>query len=954
MFWRFGGYAQTSSIDNILDKQDVTVEELLDESDLIQELKQQNSKLIEFLRDEPVLRKLLDYVVAEKAPEDKGKGKEQKPAESEKNAAASSAAISFFGGRSRSKSVSRRDAEGETETEKADARRIKYAHVACEVLSSEVWSITEALMEQQDHLREFWKYIRRPAPLDPLQAGYFTKVNETLLDKKTEEMLAFFKSLDNVIPTLLQHVDCPMVMDLLLKIISLEKHEGGQGIVDWLQSQDLIPLLLGCLSPNHSSAVQTSAGDFLKAIITISANATTSDQSVIGPNELTRQLVSEKSIKTLIDEMLRGGNPLTVGVGIIIEVIRKNNSDYDLENQIGPEPKTSDPIYLGTLLRQFARHVPDFMRLIRAPSAKRPDLKAAFGGKIEPLGFDRFKTCELMAELLHCSNMGLLNERGAEEEVRRRDQERERLKKEGRLATPRQPTSPSHENSHDEFGSSVDSHGFHHAERPSDEEMNERRERRLEVQNVTDEDGFEKVNAPSNDDLPDEVTFDDLPDKVDQAARHGFPALEKVDRHDPQNPLAVSAIPESADVPRPLSPKKPAGPPKGLNLHFDPPPTRAVDSPTTSGVTESISNLDVEEDTVMTEFGEEPGFHDDEDGPTELDRALAHPEDKPAPLFVNKDTSKDADDGSEDVPREMQQSVATIQGQSSDAVRQPYETEHDGAPVVGDYLKMQFVKNQVVPTIIDFFFRFPWNNFLHNVVYDVVQQVFNGTLDRGYNRTLAFDLFAPTITQDGQDAASIGLLSDKDITDRILDGQRASDISQSHKGMRLGYMGHLTLIAEEVCKFGNRQPPECLDMVVHDRVNRDAWIHYVDGVLTDTREKDNTVLGGIRPENAIGARSLGLGGGGLQSGFSSNTTNALANAGIGSGLSADDSLAEGTVGQAFEITTDNLASGFGDNEDDEDMDDDAMLRDRESRRAAAFPEDEQVGELSFDVDMDYR
>ena len=136
----------------------------------------------------------------------------------------------------------------------------------------------------------------------------------------------------------------------------------------WLQTQNIIPQLLAYLSPEHSPSTQTSAGDFLKAIITISANATTQDQSVIGPNELTRQLVSEPCIKILIEDMLRGGNPLTVGVGIIIEVIRKNNSDYDLENQIGPVPKNSDPIYLGTLLRQFAKHIPQFMELVHNPN----------------------------------------------------------------------------------------------------------------------------------------------------------------------------------------------------------------------------------------------------------------------------------------------------------------------------------------------------------------------------------------------------------------------------------------------------------------------------------------------------------------------------------------------------------------------------------------------------------
>src|SRR3954453_7942271 len=66
MFWRFGGYANISTIDTILDKPDVTLEELLDESDLIQELKQHNTKLIEYLREDKVLERLLEYVIAPK------------------------------------------------------------------------------------------------------------------------------------------------------------------------------------------------------------------------------------------------------------------------------------------------------------------------------------------------------------------------------------------------------------------------------------------------------------------------------------------------------------------------------------------------------------------------------------------------------------------------------------------------------------------------------------------------------------------------------------------------------------------------------------------------------------------------------------------------------------------------------------------------------------------------
>jgi SIT4-associating protein SAP185/190 len=226
MFWRFGGYANISSLDSILDKPDVTVEELLDEADLIQELKSQNSKLIEFLRDENVLERLLQYAVSPKLTE------EDLSAELEEEPSSANPLNSFFGkGKRRSRSKSTRDSDGDEES-KEEKQRLKYAHVACEVLSSDVWSIAEALLENRDSLRKFWEYLKLDAPLDGVQAGYFTKVNESLLDKKTEDMIDFFKSLDDIVLDMLRHVDCPVIMDLLLKIISLDSREGGQGIVD--------------------------------------------------------------------------------------------------------------------------------------------------------------------------------------------------------------------------------------------------------------------------------------------------------------------------------------------------------------------------------------------------------------------------------------------------------------------------------------------------------------------------------------------------------------------------------------------------------------------------------------------------------------------------------------------------------------------------------------------------
>ncbi|KAF2276785.1 SAPS-domain-containing protein [Westerdykella ornata] len=956
MFWRFGGYAQLSSIDSILDKPDVTLEELLDESDLIQELKQQNSKLIEYLRDDKVLDRLLRYVVAPKpapSPDEDSSG----PDAGDK--ARNTSKEGFFGkvtGKARSSSITKSEVgDGD------ESKRMKYAYVACEILSSEVWSISEAVMENPDSLRHFWGYIKQPAPLDPVQAGYFTKVNESLLDRKMEEMLDFFKSIDNVVPDMLQHVDCPMIMDLLLKIISLEKSE-GQGIVDWLQSQDLIPRLLANLSPDQSPSTQTSAGDFIKAIITISANATTQDQSVIGPNELTRQLVSEPCIKQLIADMLQGGNPLTVGVGIIIEVIRKNNSDYDLDNQIGPVPKNTDPIYLGTLLRQFAEHIPQFMELVHNPNhtvvnqdgsttTRRRELKTAFGEKIEPLGFDRFKTCELMAELLHCSNMALLNERGSEAEVKRRDAERERLKAEGKL----NPKTETEDNDNADFSTSVDSHGFHHARAPSSEapEM----VKRLEVQNSS-EDDFEKVSAS-------EAASDEKESNIKDVA-----SPETITSTVEKDLSEKSTEGDGEFVDEPLSPTKEPSP------EAPTPPKVADDaeSPTSAGLTSRVGGLDLDNDTVMSDRRSPPPTttsETPEEAPSLLTQQLnkegqnedviqPRPEDTPAPLFSGKRSTEGSEvskqenpdstrftagpaesEGSEVTPIDETSSTRSVLvGGGDNQYANQYEVDIDGSPVVGDLLKIKFVEHRVVPTILDFFFRFPWNNFLHNVVYDVVQQVFNGLMDRGYNRSLAIDLF-----ETGR------------ITERIIEGQQASDKAQAENNMRLGYMGHLTLIAEEVLKFTERHPAELLSQTVLDKVMDKAWIDYIEHTLAETRDRDNAILGGVRPDHSVGPRQAVLN--------AVNAANSYNNNGASSGLGGNGSIGLDSMelsnaennGGGYSFSGGTLLSGFtnSSDEEDEDMDEGDGEREGERVRSGPINDTEQVGELSFeDVEMDYR
>lgn len=401
--------------------------------------------------------------------------------------------------------------------------------------------------------------------------------------------------------------------------------------------------------------MQTSAGDFLKAIITISANATQNDQPCIGPNSLTRQLVSAPCVEQLISFMLQGGNALTVGVGIVIEVIRKNNSDYDPENAGNSDaaPTIYDPIYLGTLLRLFAQHIPDFMNLIlsskhavmedgKSKLVDHGELNSTWGTKIEPLGFDRFKTCELMAELLHCSNMCLLNQIGSDDYIKQRDAERERLVLKSPFLSGKQ----------DEFGADVTEKSIDIDSLPASLTQSPKDTRDVETSNVSEDDGFEDVSSTV------------------------------------ENDTHRKALPEAqhpASDPNPIT--KPANPV----------------SPTSSGLTDRVSEIALESDSASVD-----GLVNQHQSPPQPPAASPgmspHAEDIPLPLFASTRDSRE----------EEQLELSTLQiqaptpfgesqehkSQATDNFSSQIQFDSNGQPVVGDYLKIMFVENRVVPTIL--------------------------------------------------------------------------------------------------------------------------------------------------------------------------------------------------------------------------------------------------------------
>ncbi|KHC67898.1 SIT4-associating protein/190 [Candida albicans P78042] len=701
-FWKFSnGFTSLSNISTLLenynrDSESGKVEEegqlevlkkLLDENDLLQELLSNNPMLMSFLREDKILGMLVNLVILEGAvDEDNPSIKDSKNKIDTKESTSDRKTVEKKSSKSDSKkdktvdNVKEKGDEKDNEEEdddeddddddeekndeideqdleeSAEQKATRRATIAAEILSADVWSLTDAVMASTENLNRLWEILDDKEPLSISLSTYFMKIMEHLLDMKCEDMITYLiENQPNLVEKFVNHLSNPPLMDFLLKLISTDKPDNSTGIIDFLQNQDLITHLVDALDISGGKEEdyemllvrQSSTADFLKALITISANSTT-DNSTIGPNELTRELVSHEQMKRLCNIMLKGGYALANGVGIIIEIIRKNNSDYDvvpiLHIRLENHPPTGrDPIYLGHLLRVFGEKIEEFNKLLikEDPDCK---LRTPFGD-IEPLGFERFKICELIAELLHCSNMALLNENRGFDIVKERDELRIKMK---------------------EF----DPISFKYNETivlPDDDNNN-------------DNSNNNNNNTASN-----------ANDTIDD-----FNADDSIDEEEPH------------------------------------------------------ANANLTEEQLRS------------------------------------------------------------------------------SPVVGDFLKIALFDTQIISNILSMFFRFPWNNFLHNVVFDIVQQVLNGSMEIGFNKFLAIDLFASG-----------------DITNKIIEGQKlCADYESSHNGLRLGFMGHLTLIAEEVVKFVQLYPSNTLSDLIDIKVESDVWEEYVNNVLYDTREKYNAILGG--------------------------------------------------------------------------------------------------------------
>lgn len=310
--------------------------------------------------------------------------------------------------------------ESSTAEKDSVCTKLSLATYISDILSHEnIWLITELLVKSKERMAKLWSILSHKGCQNERSPhlSIFLKIHESLLISRQTDYLNFIRSLPTLVDDILKHNNIPILFDFLLKLISTDKPEFPTGIIDTVFDQNLIPKCLKHFNNQmYSVSIQTCITDFLKMLIEISSNIPMDDLN-IGPNKLSRQLCSINIVDKLVQIILdQKGVALCNIITIIIELIRKNNSDYDklyserLFLDTERVVSSRDPLYLGYLLRAFTLKLTEIIDILRQNFINSTEyVETRSNTNYTPVGMINLRILELIAELIHCSNMSSLN-----------------------------------------------------------------------------------------------------------------------------------------------------------------------------------------------------------------------------------------------------------------------------------------------------------------------------------------------------------------------------------------------------------------------------------------------------------------------------------------------------------------------------------------------------------------
>ncbi|EGC34970.1 hypothetical protein DICPUDRAFT_92107 [Dictyostelium purpureum] len=338
-FWRNFGFQPISHIESILDRDYFTLEDLFDEDELLQECKTQNKRLIEFLIKPESLNGMFEFITKE-APE---------------------------------------DAERK--------RKENYPYLASEILCMDIQSLIDAIYKDDTYLEQLYDYLNKPN-FNLGLAAYTSKVAINFLGRKTIDTMAYIKKQENIVEKFIKHLDKSPVVEILLKIISIEEYQGGAGTLEWLDKQNLIGGIIDEFDPSLDSEYHENASFILSEIVEMTRNITDSP--------LLERLESEEMIKKLYNYILQEtplGTAFLYGLTVIIRLLRRDKDNC--KNELVTAPLEQ----LSPLFKESLAHIEEFNKLLKQTSDI--SFTTTTGPLSPPLGFHRLKVIEFFADLIN-------------------------------------------------------------------------------------------------------------------------------------------------------------------------------------------------------------------------------------------------------------------------------------------------------------------------------------------------------------------------------------------------------------------------------------------------------------------------------------------------------------------------------------------------------------------------
>uniref|UniRef100_A0A8C7W4J9 Protein phosphatase 6 regulatory subunit 2 n=1 Tax=Oncorhynchus mykiss TaxID=8022 RepID=A0A8C7W4J9_ONCMY len=357
MFWKFDLHT-TSHIDQLLDREDVTLRELMEEDDVLQECKAQNRRLLLFLSQDHCMTELVNLITTEP------------PADLEEKS------------------------------------RFKFPNIACELLTSDVSLINDKLGGDESLLETLYHFLEQDPPLNPLLASFFSKTIGNLIARKTEQVISFLRKKDGFIGLVLKHIDASAMMDLLLRLIScVEPAPLRQEVLNWLSEEKLIQRLTELIHTGKDEERQSNASQTLCDIIRLSRDQANQMQENVEADPLLAVLESQESVAGLLKTMFEGDRSeasIVNGTQVLLTLLETRRSGLEGLMDLYSQGYERSYTVNSSILHAIEPHLKDFQQLLLNPP-KKSAILTTVGLLEEPLGNARLHVARLVAALLQTS-----------------------------------------------------------------------------------------------------------------------------------------------------------------------------------------------------------------------------------------------------------------------------------------------------------------------------------------------------------------------------------------------------------------------------------------------------------------------------------------------------------------------------------------------------------------------